>query len=275
MRWSSANFVPKEKADELVLDFVPRKFDLGTPDAAKAYLEVKKHGSDFKMSDPLRVQTGVDIIEERSQDSLIEERVLERIKEIQEKAYHEAFELGREEGKLEAFNSLYHEMTEGLKGLDELMISIGNLKKELISQNESHMVKLVFLFASRLAQDHLIEKEESIVKVLREAVSLAQGEENIFVRVSDQQAKFIEEVKGFTEREFEFVKRLRIEPDATIKPGGCIVETNYGEVDARIEQRIEQLWNTLKEQMPRVRPKLVAVGVGSSSENGDNSGTGE
>ncbi|MNU00700.1 flagellar assembly protein H [compost metagenome] len=67
----------------------------------------------------------------------------------------------------------------------------------------------------------------------------------------------MEELKKETGREYEFIKKTRFEPSADITDGGCIVETNYGEVDARIEQRLEQLWSVLEENIPKVKDKIA------------------
>ncbi|MNT47004.1 flagellar assembly protein H [compost metagenome] len=77
------------------------------------------------------------------------------------------------------------------------------------------------------------------------------------MRVSQAQFEFLEELKKETGRELEFVKKIAFEPSSEITEGGCIVETNYGEVDARTEQRIEQLWTALSENMPKVKNKVA------------------
>jgi hypothetical protein len=55
----------KNQAERAVLDYVPQKFELGTPQQALEYLEYKRsQGADFKMSDATRIQTGVAGIEQ-------------------------------------------------------------------------------------------------------------------------------------------------------------------------------------------------------------------
>jgi flagellar assembly protein FliH len=116
----------------------------------------------------------------------------------------------------------------------------------------------MFQMASRLAKTELVNNNEAIVQVLRDAVGLAQDEENVTVRVSPTQFEFLETLKKETGREFEFIKKMKFEPDQEIADGGCIVETNYGEVDARIEQRMQQLWSVLSENMPKVKDKVAS-----------------
>ena len=86
----------------------------------------------------------------------------------------------------------------------------------------------------------------------------SQDEEEIRVQVPQSQFDFISALKNETGREFEFLKKIKFEGNSEIRAGGCLVETNFGEVDARVEQRIASLWETLKENLPRIKTKLVS-----------------
>lgn len=249
--------LPKELAEKTVLEFVPARFDLGTPDQALKYLSEKQKGSDFRMNDAVRIQTGIDQVEKSSEEEKVEVAALEKLKEIQEGAYQEAYRLGLEEGRKEAFDKVSAEIAERMETLDVLLNAIKELKSEMVTFNESHLIKLSFQMAARLAKTSLEGNNEAMVQILRDAVSLSQDEEDITVRVSPSQFEFLEELKQETGREFEFVKRIRFEPSPEVSDGGCIVETNYGEVDARIEQRIEQLWSVLAENMPKVKDRIA------------------
>ncbi len=254
---SPQKVLSKEYADKTVLEFSPPRFDLGTPQQALEYLKEKSSGSDFRMSEPIRVQTGVDQIEQSSLEETIEIKALEKLKEIQEQAYQEAYNLGLEEGRAEAFNKATNEIKYNIENLEQLLATMKNLKTDLLSFNESHLLKLVFQMASRIATTEVQANQETIIEIIRNSVLLSQDEENVTVRVSPEQFEFLETLKKQTGREYEFLKKIRFEPNPEIAVGGCIVETNYGEIDARIEQRIEQLWKTVVESIPKVKDKIA------------------
>lgn len=260
MQWSnraSKSVLSKEVAEKTVLEFVPMRFDLGTPEQAMNYLAEKSKGSDFRMNDAVRVQTGIDQVEKGNDEEKVEVAALEKLKEIQEGAYQEAYRLGLEEGRKEAFEQVSADIAERMAGLDTLLLTIKELKKEMSGFNEAHLLKLMFQMASRLAKTELNSNNDAMVGILRDAVGLAQDEEEITVHVSQAQFDFLEELKQETGREFEFIKKIKFEPNAEVADGGCIVETNYGEVDARIEQRVEQLWSVLSENMPKVKDRIA------------------
>lgn len=254
MPWSRA-VLPKHVAEQKVLEYVPQKIDLGTPEQAMEYVR-RKPGSDFRMNEQVQIQTGVDKIEKTTDEERIESRALEMLEDIQKNAYQEAYQLGLDEGRQKAFEDVSAEIKEKMEEFNSLLSTIAELKNEIVAQNESHMVRLLFHMASRLAVTHLEAKDEMIVDVLRQAVSLSQAEENVRVQLHPSQIEFVEELRKQSGREFEFLKKIRFEPNSDIRRGGCIVETNYGEIDARVEERVAQLWEGLSEVLPRVKPRL-------------------
>lgn len=253
----SKAILTKDMAEKKVLEFVPVRFDLGTPEQALNYLAEKSKGSDFRMNNAIRVQTGVDHVEEVNEEERVEVAALEKLKEIQEGAYKEAYRLGLEEGRKSAFERVSAEISERLESFDVLISNIKDLKTHMASFNEAHLIQLAFQMAARLAKSNLAGNNEAMIEILRDAVGLAQDEENVTVHVSRSQFDFMEQLKNETGREFEFIKKIRFEHSDEVSDGGCIVETNYGEVDARIEQRIDQLWKVLSENIPKVKDKVA------------------
>ncbi len=256
----SKSVLKSEVAPKKVLEYVPPKFELGTSDQAKSYLEGRKaQRNDFRMSDVIRVQTGVEKVEASNVEEDVERKVLERLKEVQETAYQEAYQLGLDEGKHEAYQKTSEEIKGRLDRLDALLASITNLKKELIANNETHLVQLAFHMAKRLAHAQIELDPKVVTDVIREAVEKAQVEEEVLVQVAPSQIEFLETLKSETAREFEFMKKVKLEPVEGITPGGCMIHTNYGEIDARIEGRVEKLWEGVKESLHRVKDKVSST----------------
>ena len=226
---------------------------------AQGYLEAKKMGSDFRMSDVIRVQTGVQNVETSSIEEKIEGKVLEKLKDVQESAYQEAYQLGLDEGKHEAYQKASAEIKLRLDKFEGLLKSIENLKSELIQQNETHLVELAFHMASRLAHAEIKADPGLITKVIRDAIEMSQIEEEVVVQVAPTQLEFLENLKKETGREIEFLKRVKLEAVAEISEGGCIIETNYGEIDARFEERVSKLWSSVSESLYRVKDKVSAA----------------
>ncbi|MCX7977399.1 MAG: FliH/SctL family protein [Bdellovibrionaceae bacterium] len=256
MRWSKT-FLTAEESRKKVLEFTPQKFDLGIPSPARDYIAKKRAGSDFIMNPATEVTTGVDKVEKITDEERAELRALEKLSQIQESAYREAYQLGLDEGRQKAFEEQSQLIAARLEEFTQLLDTISKIKTELVTQNESHILQICLHMASRIAQAHIQVDDTALLEAIRSAVSLAQDEEKIRVTVSPTQLEFIEQLKMQTGRDFDFLKKIEFSADGSISRGGCIVETNYGEVDSRIEQRIETLWEALRETMPKIKEKLA------------------
>lgn len=243
--------------DVSILNYVPKQIEFGTPESALKYLREKDRGSDFVMSDVLRQTTGVDAIEKLSEETKIENKVLEKLALVQEEAYQKAFELGFDEGLQKAMNEKTDEINQDLNGLEKFMSHLSILKEEMIHQNESHIVQLVYDIARRIAFDHIEEKPEVVISVIKNAIEMAQADEDVNVLVSAKQVDFLEKIKAQTGREFEFLKKVKFQVSEQVSPGSCIIETNYGVVDARIEERVSKLWTEMKQALPRVKSPIT------------------
>ncbi len=268
MQWSSgapeeekSNILKKANesslaADISILNYVPKQIEFGTPEAALDYLREKEKGSDFIMSNVLRQTTGIDAIEKLSEETKIENKVLEKLAVIQADAYQKAFELGLEEGLKKALTEKTNDINYNLDELQKLMAKLISLKEEMVKQNESHLVQLVYEIARRIAFDHIEEKPEVVISVIKNAIEIAQADEDINVLVSSSQVDFLEKMKLQTGREYEFLKKIRFQVSDQVSSGSCIIETNFGVVDARIEERVNKLWTELKQALPRVKSPI-------------------
>ncbi len=260
MRWSNIlknNQVQQVDTDVSVSDYVPQHFNLNTSQSAQEYLRLKKEGSDFVMSDVMRLTTGVDEIERLSEEQVVEQKVLEKISLLQEEAYQQAYKLGLEEGSSKAYQEQKEQFDMQVQSFIDLCSSLNQIKEEMVRQNEAHIFRVMYDIASRIAFDHIQEHQESVLHVIKKAIETAQAEENINIRVAPQQLEMLEQVKQKNDKNTEFLKHVKFEASEQISIGSCVVETNYGVIDARVEERIDKLWVELKQAMPKVKSPIV------------------
>ncbi len=253
----------EDEAQKIAVAYSPRKFPQTVSPAASGFVafqaaqEAEGFQPSFQIDRIVAQQTGIAEIERASIEERVEKEALSRLKELQEQAYKQAYALGLEEGREKAYQETSETLSQRLSALEGLISSVENLKPELISFNEAHIVRLAYTMAKKIAMTEIAEKPELILEVVRQAIQGAQSDETVTVRVSAIDLEFIEQMREKLGKEFELVKRAKFEASDSITPGGCVVETNYGDVDATVEQRVGKLWNSLKEKLPKV-PGSVA-----------------
>lgn len=255
--------MPSSEADRVAVAYSPRKFPASTSTIASDFVASKNTavGSSFQIDRLVAKKTGVADLERKAMQEKIEAEALVRLKEIQEDAYANAYQVGLEEGREKAFQDHSADLEARIAKLDETIGSMETLKRSLLQANETHLVRLVYQIARQLMMVEFKEHPEFILDVIRQAVELAHSDEKLVIRLSLEDAQFIEGAKEKLGKEFEFIKRAEIEPTESLLSGGCTVETNYGAVDASIEQRTAKIWQALTEKAPRVPDVVTKAGT--------------
>lgn len=253
--------IDAKEATKKVLEYQPPKIERGIPDAAIQVFEKNKTqaSTGFVMSETVRVKTGIDKLEQRNFEEEVERRIHERIQSIQENAYQEAYQLGLEEGKQEAMKRTIEGIESKLAALGKIIEGLAVLKTDLMNQNEKHIIELCFHMAHRLAAYEISVSPEATIEIARQAVSMAQSEDQLVLQVNPEILEFFEKIKNETKREYDFLKKVKFDANPDLKEGGCIVTSNYGEVDSRIEERVKKLWENLQETLPKTKQKMSLV----------------
>jgi len=92
--------------------------------------------------------------------------------------------------------------------------------------------------------------------LIKKSIEEAQADENVNVLVSNEQLEFLEKIKQEQKRENEFLQKVKFVGSDEVSIGSCVVETNYGIIDARIEERIDKLWIEFKQALPKVKSPI-------------------
>lgn len=231
------------KARELNTEITPIARDFVATDSFRS--------PDFKISDLVAQQVGISRLESDALQDKINAQVLERLKELQEKAYQEGYELGLIEGTEKSFKENQAALTERLQLMEAQLKRIEELKSHLLVDNEAALLKLVFQIAKKMAMRDLEENREAVLEILKEVAGEIQADERVVVKLSAEDLFFLEGLQDKTGKKIESLERVKFVTDDSIKPGGCMIETEFGNVNATVEERVERVWQTLQSRMPR------------------------
>lgn len=254
----NSHIVRSEDSHKVVFDYVPKKFPVQLGPSGKDFVSSQEAGgSDFQISGLVANQVGIAEVNRRNAEERIRKEVLGELKEVQEKAYHEAYQLGEIEGKEKAFDETRLEMTEKLKRLDSIIASCEGLLSEVREQNENQLIQLVGRLASRIAMFEVESQPERIGQLLMDLVERVQGDQRMVIRVNQDDMVFLETLKEKLGKEDERLSQIKLESDDQIGTGGLILETNHGMIDATLETRISKAWQSLMDRAPRIKTAQI------------------
>ncbi|MBI2889374.1 MAG: hypothetical protein HYY13_01165 [Nitrospirae bacterium] len=175
---------------------------------------------------------------------------------IQAMAREKGFELGRIDGVKKGEAAGFEKVKGESKPLFEtLQAAIGRLAKvetEIRDTSEQQLYRLAVKIAQKIIKRE-IAAASPVVENLREAVRRAADVNRLVIRVNPQDLELVQRYRPALMAEVEGIKTINIQADAALKPGGCVVETNFGDIDARIESQLQELEKEIQ-QATRLGP---------------------
>jgi flagellar assembly protein FliH len=147
------------------------------------------------------------------------------------KAREEAFEIGRNEG-LEAGRE---EVAAQLARVADLLDQVDGARAELVARSIADLSAAVLHIARAIVRRELAVDSDGVEDLVRSIFKEVRSEDEVVIRVAEEDAWMMREAYPSL---LEMVGRdgeVRILVDPTLKPGGAIVETSHGTIDASIE----------------------------------------
>ncbi|MBN1546751.1 MAG: hypothetical protein JW902_08845 [Syntrophaceae bacterium] len=177
---------------------------------------------------------------QRSRGTLAAEQQAElkaRISQVRQEAYDQ----GCAEGVKKGIAQQKEEARRTIGAVTNLMKELSQLRQTIMENSEREILHLAFAIASKVIHQEVKQDEGVVASVLREAVKSVTDRDGMKVRLNPQDCRYIMEIKEDFLREMDGVKNIVFEEDHGIKRGGVVVETIFGEVDARLEQQYQEI----------------------------------
>ncbi|WP_297057782.1 FliH/SctL family protein [Thermosulfurimonas sp.] len=170
-----------------------------------------------------------------------------------EAGHAEGFEKGYLEGKSRAEKEIAQkkalleaELSERIKAVDQFMASLRESASRAVLSLDREILGLLKLLAQKLLFKETLRDETIILRVIREALKEVAEGARVVIKVHPQEAEFLKalNLQSLSSRSFA---EIRLEEDPSVTPGGCILETDFGTVDATLENRWAEILKALEE----------------------------
>ncbi|BCR21727.1 flagellar assembly protein FliH [Borrelia sp. HM] len=182
---------------------------------------------------------------DRESNLEIEKRVkehgekLKRELEIEtEKGRHEGYDAGFEQGR-EDFDKV-------LSKLNSIISSLVAKRKEILESSGEHIMNLVMQIAVKVVKKIVDSQKGVVIENVNEALKKIKSKTNIIIRVNLDDIDIVSHKKHEFISKFDLIKNLEVIEDINIGKGGCIVETDFGEIDARISFQLDRIEEKFK-----------------------------
>lgn len=177
-------------------------------------------------------------------------------RQAQEIGFQQGYEQGIQQGGLAAQQQVYQQLVESR----DIFIQAIKQRHLMMASAEPEMAKLAVKLAEKLVGQELAQNPETIIGIVRLALSGIGDREQVTIRVNPVDYDKVVEHRSSFEKMIEGLKKFDIVADAAIDVGGSSIETNLGNIDARLNTRVSALVAGMKDEI-NLREKEIATEV--------------
>lgn len=164
----------------------------------------------------------------------------ELVRKTYETGFAEGVQAGREQGLAEGREAAAAEFQSARKAMAAAVAGLDDERRRLAAELEQNALGLALAVARKMVHAELVTNAEAAARVVQAAAEHARDATIVRVRIHPSDRERIGAVHpgglGF-----------ELAADPSVAEGGCVVETECGEVDATVASRWEAVMGALKE----------------------------
>jgi len=169
-----------------------------------------------------------------------------RVHAILESEVAAAKQQGYAEGYAEAREVVEAEYAERFAEVERLYLQAVEERKRYLAEAEPMIVDMACAVARKITHRDLAERDW-VVDVVRTALEHIHDAGKIEVRVHPDDFELVHASREGLRKEVPGQTELLVIPDRGVAPGGCVVHTAFGNIDARIDTQLEEVRKALQE----------------------------
>ncbi len=175
-------------------------------------------------------------------------------------AMKDARSQGFEEGKEAGFQDGKAEADRLVERLQTVLERAQDKRAEIIAECEQQIVDLVLLIARKVVKVISENQKSVVVSNVVQALRKVRGRGEIVIRVN------VEDLRLTTEHTKDFLRLIEggvgisVVEDSSVDRGGCVIETEFGEIDAKVSSQLSEIEQKILEISP-IKAKARALPV--------------
>ncbi len=163
-----------------------------------------------------------------------------------------AFESGFRQGERAGKEIAEKKMETIIRRYGDAIEELGKVKQALYVQVEREIVRLVVEVARKIVRREIQVDPEIVQTLVRVALDHAAEKSTVTVRLNPADVSFLHEKHPGWDKEVEGGREVVLVADKAIERGGCLLQTDCGDVDARIEEQFREVEQGFFEGSPKV-----------------------
>ena len=212
-----------------------------------AFQKIKAGNNEYKsIIEAANVKSNEIIELANNESSEIVEKAKKNTKEIKETAYNDGFNKGLED----SFVKGKEEINQLLERLEKIIKETINKRVEIIEKSEKQLINICMIMTKKIIKDITNSDKSIILRNISNALNRLKSPTSVTIRVNTNDLKISKTHKDNFYKMLENIESINIIEDITIEKGGCIIETDFGDIDLRISSQLDEIEKTINKIQP-------------------------
>jgi flagellar assembly protein FliH len=211
--------------------------------------------------DQLNINKAKEGVMQLLQDAM--NKAKKQVGELKSNATKEGYDNGFKDGFNKGKENAKEEFSPVLKTTQHLVEELSEFRKEMYDKVEREMIEMVISLTKKIIHFEFSTREDAVQNMIRLAVQSVLDRESMVIKIHPTDKEYAESFLPELQHMYSEIKNITFFTHSGIKRGGCVIETNFGVIDARIEKLEEQIDRILNSAPPQP-DKLIAASEASA-----------
>lgn len=167
-----------------------------------------------------------------------------------DKVEKEAFGKGHAEGREEGFQEGRQEVERLVDTLQKIISAAIDKRNEIIQGSETQVINLVLLISKKVIKVISENQRNVVINNVVQALRKLKSRGDVVIRVNLDDVELTSDHINDFMKMVENVKSVTVLEDSSVDRGGCIIETDFGQIDARISSQLHEIEEKIVELAP-------------------------
>lgn len=197
------------------------------------------------------IQRARDEAETILKDANIEaDKIQNEMKNREQDLLEDARRRGYKDGLEEGINSGTGEVKRLVERVQTILNASIEKRNEIFVETEQQIIGLVLLIAKKVIKVMSENQKNVVINNVVQALRKLRSRGEVVIRVNTDDIELATQHKRDFVEMVEGVKGIRILEDSSVERGGCIIETDFGEIDAKISSQLHEIEERIVEIVP-------------------------
>ncbi len=212
-----------------------------------AFVEVKHQTDEIqKKRQEAEEETKRIISEANSEAEAAIKTASDEVEIIRKNAYDEGYLEGSERG----YDEGRAEVERLIKHLHMIIDKSIEKRKEIIDESETQLINLVLLIARKVVKVISENQKNVVINNVIQALRKMKSRGDVIIKVNMEDVDLTSDHVQEFMKIVENIRSITVIEDSTVDKGGCVIETDFGQIDARIASQFREIEEKIIELAP-------------------------